>query len=83
MPDSTERIRIGQTDLKVTRFGFGSAPIGNLLREVSEEDAQGALKAAFDAGVRYFDTAPFYGYGLSENRVGLHLIRNKKSNLTS
>ena len=66
----TDRVRIGQTDLTVTRLGFGSAPIGNLLREVSEADAQGGLNAAIDAGVRYFDTAPYYGYGLSENRVG-------------
>jgi D-threo-aldose 1-dehydrogenase len=66
----TDRVRIGQTELNVTRLGFGSAPIGNLLKEVPEADAQGALKSAFDAGLRYFDTAPFYGYGLSENRVG-------------
>ena len=74
----TDRAQIGQTDIKVTRLGFGSAPIGNLLWEVSEADAQGALKSAFDAGVRYFDTAPFYGYGLSENRVGRALAEKNR-----
>ena len=78
MPNPTDRARIGSTDLKVTRLGFGSAPIGNLLKEVSEADAQGALKSAFDAGVRYFDTAPFYGYGLSENRVGRALANKNR-----
>ena len=70
MSNPTDRARIGQTDLKVTRLGLGTAPIGNLLWEVPEEDAQGAFKAAFKAGVRYVDTAAFYGYGLAENRVG-------------
>lgn len=70
MSKPTDRARIGQTDLEVTRLGLGTAPIGNLLREVPEEDARGAFKAAFEAGVRYVDTAPFYGYGLAENRVG-------------
>jgi D-threo-aldose 1-dehydrogenase len=70
MPNPTDRARIGQTELNVTRLSIGSAPIGNLLREVPEEDAEGTFKAAFSAGVRYVDTAPFYGYGLAENRVG-------------
>ena len=70
MYNPTDRARIGLTDLKVTRLGLGTAPIGNLLWEVPEEDAQGAFKAAFEAGVRYVDTAAFYGYGLAENRVG-------------
>jgi D-threo-aldose 1-dehydrogenase len=66
----TELARIGTTDLKVTRLSFGGAPIGNLNKFVEEPDARGALQAAWDAGVRYFDTAPFYGYGLSEQRTG-------------
>jgi len=78
MPNPTERVRIGRTGLQVTRLGFGSAPIGNLLREVSEADARGALNAAIEAGVRYFDTAPFYGYGLSENRVGRALANRNR-----
>jgi hypothetical protein len=52
MPNPTDSVRIRQTDLNVTRLSIGSAPIGNLLSEVSEEDVQGAFKAAFEAGVR-------------------------------
>lgn len=78
MSNPTDRARIGQTELEVTRLGLGTAPIGNLLREVPEEDARGAFTAAFDAGVRYIDTAPFYGYGLAENRVGRALAQKNR-----
>ena len=56
--------------LHLTRMGFGAAALGNLYRKVSDEDAMGALQAAYDAGIRYFDTAPQYGLGRSEERVG-------------
>jgi D-threo-aldose 1-dehydrogenase len=52
------------------RVGFGAAPIGNLYREISDEDAAATVEAAWDAGWRYFDTAPHYGLGLSERRLG-------------
>src|SRR5260221_6027788 len=65
-----ERRRIGKTGLRVTLLGFGGAPLGNLLAPVSERDAQAALADAWRSGCRYFDTAPFYGYGLSERRMG-------------
>lgn len=52
------------------RLGFGAAGIGNLYRNVSDDDARAALDAAWDGGIRYFDTAPHYGLGLSERRVG-------------
>lgn len=51
-------------------FGFGSAPIGGLGTPVSDQDAEGAIEAAWSAGVRFFDTAPHYGLGLSERRLG-------------
>jgi D-threo-aldose 1-dehydrogenase len=57
----------------VSRLGFGGAPIGNLYREIPDEEALGAVEAAWQAGVRYFDTAPHYGLGLSERRLGLGL----------
>ena len=57
--------------VSLTRMGFGTAPLGNLYRKVSDEDAQGALQAAWDAGIRYVDTAPQYGLGRSEQRVGM------------
>ncbi|NJI59455.1 aldo/keto reductase [Microbacterium oxydans] len=51
-------------------LGFGAAPLGNLFRPISDDDARAAVDAAWLAGVRYFDTAPFYGLGLSESRLG-------------
>lgn len=54
-------------------LGFGGAPLGNLFNAVSEPQAEAALLAAWDNGIRYFDTAPFYGYGLSEHRFGRFL----------
>ncbi|MDT7782871.1 MAG: D-threo-aldose 1-dehydrogenase [Pseudonocardiales bacterium] len=57
----------------VSRLGFGAAPIGNLYREISDEEAVGAVGAAWQTGVRYFDTAPHYGLGLSERRLGVAL----------
>lgn len=65
--------RVGQTQVGVTEVSFGCASIGNLYREVSDEDAQAVLQAAWDAGIRYFDTAPHYGRGLSEMRLGRFL----------
>lgn len=57
----------------VSTFGFGAAGIGNLYTAVSDAEAEAALQAAWDAGVRYFDTAPHYGLGLSERRLGRFL----------
>ena len=62
--------------IKFTEMGFGTAPVGNLFRAVSEEDAQATLAAAWAAGMRYFDTAPLYGAGLSETRLN-HFLRGK------
>ena len=59
----------------LTRMGFGGAPLGNLYRKISDEDAQAALQGAYDAGIRYFDTAPQYGLGRSEGRFGVALNR--------
>jgi D-threo-aldose 1-dehydrogenase len=55
------------------RLGYGAANIGNLYRELSDEQAWAVLDAAWDSGVRYFDTAPHYGLGLSERRLGAFL----------
>lgn len=56
--------------IEMPRFGFGCAPLGDLFVETSEADARLALDAAWDVGVRYYDTAPWYGHGLSEHRLG-------------
>ncbi len=58
------------------RLGFGGAPLGNLFQAVPEAEAEATLAAAWDLGVRYFDTAPLYGAGLSEQRLG-RLLRGK------
>jgi D-threo-aldose 1-dehydrogenase len=73
--------RIGRTDVHVTEIGFGSAPIGNLYSETSDEVALSAIDAAWDAGVRYFDTAPHYGLGLAERRLGRALSCRPRSEL--
>ena len=56
-------------------LGFGGAPLGNMFEAVSDNRAGDTMAAAWDNGIRYFDTAPFYGMGLSEHRFG-HVLRN-------
>ena len=63
-------------------IGFGAAPIGNLFSAVEDEVAQAALLSAWQGGVSYFDTAPYYGYGLSERRVGRFLSQLRAPALT-
>lgn len=63
----------GRSGLTVTDMGFGAAPIGNFLRAISEQDSAAMINRAWDAGMRYFDTAPYYGHGLSEARLGHNL----------
>jgi D-threo-aldose 1-dehydrogenase len=65
--------RLGRSQVEVTELGFGGASIGELFVRVSEAEAQATLAAAWDAGVRYYDTAPWYGRGLSELRIGAAL----------
>lgn len=64
---------VGKTGLSVTELGFGGAAIGNLYQAVSNADALGVVQHAYEAGLRLFDTAPLYGFGLSERRMGLAL----------
>jgi D-threo-aldose 1-dehydrogenase len=64
----------------LTPLGFGCAPIGNLYEPVSDDDAESALHEAFARGVQYFDTAPYYGYGLSETRLGRALAGRPRRN---
>jgi D-threo-aldose 1-dehydrogenase len=66
----TQRRRIGQTTLHLPIFGFGAAHIGELYAVVAEAESRATLQTAWDAGVRFFDTAPWYGRGLSEHRLG-------------
>ena len=59
-------------------LGFGAAPLGNMFRNIPGEEAAATVEAAWAAGTRYFDTAPFYGAGLSEIRLGAQLAKHKR-----
>jgi len=67
---------VGKTGLDISRIGFGGAPLGDLKRAPTDAGAREVLQAAWEAGIRYFDTAPFYGAGLSERRIG-DFLRDK------
>ncbi|WP_308493461.1 aldo/keto reductase [Microbacterium terrisoli] len=71
------RARAVGREVMLTRIGLGVAQFGNLYRETTDEEAAGAFQAAWDGGVRYFDTAPHYGLGLSERRLG-RLLRDRR-----
>jgi D-threo-aldose 1-dehydrogenase len=62
--------RLGRSPVLVTELCFGGAPIGGLYTEVSDDQARGAVDAAWAGGIRTFDTAPHYGLGLAERRLG-------------
>jgi len=68
--DPTERRQIGQSTVSVTRLGLGGASIGGLFDAVADDDALATVERAWTLGIRYFDTAPLYGYGASERRMG-------------
>ena len=68
--------KFGRVDLNVTAFAFGAAPVGNIFREIDDETSDAMFKRSWDAGVRFYDTAPMYGHGLSELRTG-HSLRWK------
>jgi D-threo-aldose 1-dehydrogenase len=69
--------RLANGGITFTELGFGTAPMANLYRAVSEEEAFGALDAAWATGCRFFDTAPLYGLGLAETRLN-HFLRGKQ-----
>jgi D-threo-aldose 1-dehydrogenase len=71
--------RLGRSPLQVTELSLGAASIGNLFTEVDEEAARATIDAAWDGGVRAFDTAPHYGLGLSERRLGDALRHRPRS----
>lgn len=61
---------LGRTGVTLTTLGFGATSLGNLYRAQTEDGAMQAVEAAHRAGIRYFDTAPLYGFGLAEHRIG-------------
>ncbi|MGP4015593.1 aldo/keto reductase [Saccharopolyspora sp. 5N708] len=73
--------RLGGSEVSVSGLGFGGAVIGNLYHAVDEDTALAAVAAAWDAGIRYFDTAPHYGLGLAERRLGRALVGRSRAEL--
>src|SRR5690242_13971126 len=59
-------------------LGFGTAPLGNMYRDIPEDEARATVDAAWDVGTRFFDTAPFYGAGLAEIRLGKALSKRPR-----
>ncbi|MFB6392359.1 aldo/keto reductase [Polymorphospora lycopeni] len=70
---ATDRVRLGHTDVRVTRLGLGLAPIGGLFTPVGDDVARATVDTAWEHGLRLFDTAPLYGAGRSERRAGAAL----------
>src|SRR5215475_3514194 len=60
-------------------LGFGAAPLGNMFRNILDQEAEATVDAAWQQGTRYFDTAPFYGAGLSEIRLGKALAKHRRN----
>jgi aryl-alcohol dehydrogenase-like predicted oxidoreductase len=71
--DGGVRVPVGRTGVEVTRHGLGCGPFGDMWAVVPDAEAIETVHGAFDVGVRYFDTAPLYGVGKSERRLGLGL----------
>jgi len=78
-PDPFQKVRLGRTPLQVTRLGFGMAPLAGLYAAVPDEQAAQVLDHAWDLGIRYYDTAPLYGYTQGERRVGRLLQKHDKA----
>ena len=81
MFDPTARRRLGRTALSVTQFGFGTAPLAGFRTAIPELDAIATVDAAYQAGVRLFDSSPYYGYGRAELRMGAALRDRPRDNL--
>ncbi len=76
--DPQVRRRLGLTQVEVTQLGFGGAGLGDLFEVIPEAQAVATLQAAWDAGIRYYDTAPWYGLTQSEHRFGRALYRQPR-----
>jgi D-threo-aldose 1-dehydrogenase len=75
MNELNARAVVGKTNLSVPRLGVGTAPLGNMFQAHTEAEADAVLASAVAHGLRYFDTAPLYGHGLAEQRVGRAVAR--------
>ncbi len=77
MSQNRDKRSFGNTNLRLSSLGFGAAPIGNLYQPQSDEQAYATVDAVLDSGIGYIDTAPHYGFGLSESRLGAALARRE------
>lgn len=82
MTYATSTRTLGRTDVAITSLAFGGAPIGNLYRPVSDAESRKSIEAAICAHIRHFDTAPHYGLGLSEQRLGAALTHHRRDSFT-
>ena len=73
--------QVGKTALHITQFGLGGTGFGNIYKAIGDQTAQATIDAAWQAGIRYFDTAPLYGGGLSEIRLGKGLAGYPRNEL--
>jgi D-threo-aldose 1-dehydrogenase len=82
MFDPTERVKLGRSEVMVTRLGLGAASIGGLFSPVTDDAALAVVRRAWDLGVRTFDVAPLYGYGSGERRLGAALGDRPRAEFT-
>jgi D-threo-aldose 1-dehydrogenase len=75
------RVPIGEHGLRLPRIGLGTASLGNFLGAISDEQAIDTVRRAHDVGIRYVDTAPLYGHGLAERRIGAALREEPRTDL--
>ena len=73
-----ERVRVGTTDLYVTRLGLGGGPLGGAYGPITDSQADSTIAKAVELGIRYIDTAPLYGNGRSESRLGRYFASHGK-----
>lgn len=79
--DPFTRRRLGRTDLELPRLGLGGAALGNIFEVVPEPQVDAMMAAAWDEGIRFYDTSPWYGRGLSEQRMGRNLYARPRDEL--
>jgi len=83
MARHSELVKIPRIERSISKLALGTAPLGGLFTSVSESDAESTILTAINSGITYFDTAPLYGYGNAERRVGAALNKSGKSYVIS
>src|SRR5882757_3800638 len=71
-------VQMNIRDILVNPLGFGTAPLGNMFRDIPDQEAVATVHAAWEQGTRFFDTAPMYGAGLAEIRLGKYLAQHDR-----